>query len=622
MNKNDNKKEHRNGRLYYSRNLWCIIGICILLMLLLEAGIQNYSNTKLSSKTIKSLLEQVVSIVDKNATSDEKLEDALKEEYMIRARAVSYVIEHDETIEQNLSELLKVADLMEVDEIHLFDKEGVIYNGSVPEYYGINMNAGDQIGFFKQMLSDTSLSLCQNMMPNTADGKEMMYAMVWREDKSGLVQIGIEPLRLLQELQSHEIVGVIDAIPVVEGETIIIADSETGEICASTHKVDIGKSLSDIGYEEGRISIDGTHKGRVHSKHILCASTQYDKYTIITAYDMKIVNKGMLVVLAVILIYLILAAFIIFRVVKQLDNTYVEKKRDYDVLLSMSRMYNSVYLVNLEENTCSEYTSRDSIRKILSTVSGADAQMRAVMSATITDEYKEKILEFTNLTTLPERMQGKKYIFCDVVGRKLGWTRTAFITLETDENDRPKTVIYTTQDIDEQKREEEKLLLTSNTDELTKLYNRRAFEQDIDCYRSKEEEYPEDFLLISMDLNGLKRVNDSAGHAAGDEMIIAAANCMRTCFMAYGRIYRMGGDEFTALLHVQESEVEKIMAGFDAAIKGFKGELVDSLSISYGYVTGKEAKGKEYQVIEKLADDRMYLAKKHYYETMGIDRRR
>ena len=71
---------------------------------------------------------------------------------------------------------------------------------------------------------------------------------------------------------------------------------------------------------------------------------------------------------------------------------------------------------------------------------------------------------------------------------------------------------------------------TSNTDELTRCYNRHAYEEDINSLDLDKE-----WVYVSMDLNGLKRANDSFGHAAGDELIRAAADCMKNSFSENGK---------------------------------------------------------------------------------------
>ena len=91
--------------------------------------------------------------------------------------------------------------------------------------------------------------------------------------------------------------------------------------------------------------------------------------------------------------------------------------------------------------------------------------------------------------------------------------------------------------------EKEKLIYTSNTDELTRCLNRHAYENDM-----KKLNLSEEWVYISADLNGLKQTNDSYGHMAGDELICAAADCMRDSFHEYGKVYRIGGDEFAVII--------------------------------------------------------------------------
>ena len=52
---------------------------------------------------------------------------------------------------------------MSIDEIHIFDKTGKIYSGTVPKYYGYNFNSGKQIGYFKPMLKNKTLTMCQDV---------------------------------------------------------------------------------------------------------------------------------------------------------------------------------------------------------------------------------------------------------------------------------------------------------------------------------------------------------------------------------------------------------------------------------------------------------------------------
>ena len=164
--------------------------------------------------------------------------------------------------------------------------------------------------------------------------------------------------------------------------------------------------------------------------------------------------------------------------------------------------------------------------------------------------------------------------------------------------------------------EKEKLIYTSNTDELTRCLNRHAYENDM-----KKLNLSEEWVYISVDLNGLKRANDSYGHMAGDELICAAADCMRDSFHEYGKVYRIGGDEFAVIITENPSQVEELIHSFDSNVANWHGKFVDSMTVSYGWVFSTERNWDSAYEISKAADARMYQSKERYYKESGADRR-
>jgi len=245
--------------------------------------------------------------------------------------------------------------------------------------------------------------------------------------------------------------------------------------------------------------------------------------------------------------------------------------------------------------------------------------MVEVMTATVLEEYRESAIKFTDLKTLPERMRNRKILEDQFVGIRTGWFIASFITIESDSEGRPVKVIFTTRSIEEEKRKEQNLITVSNTDELTGFYNRRAYEMaEEELERSG---LPENFVYVSIDINGLKVVNDGLGHVAGDELICGAAECMKECFGKYGNIYRVGGDEFVALISANMLELELIKAKLEKTAAAWKGKLVNKLALSAGYVVKDEQYSMTLHEIVVLADKRMYDEKDRYYRESGYDRR-
>ncbi len=164
------------------------------------------------------------------------------------------------------------------------------------------------------------------------------------------------------------------------------------------------------------------------------------------------------------------------------------------------------------------------------------------------------------------------------------------------------------------------LIHVSNTDILTGNLNRRAYENALT--ELSKEPLAEDFVYVSADLNGLKQINDSKGHLAGDKLIIGAGDCMTKVFGDFGKIYRIGGDEFVALIHTGQQSLDQLMEKLHTLAENWRLSSLDELSMSVGHASCKEFPNASMKELIKTADERMYSAKNAYYQSKGLDRRR
>lgn len=391
------------------------------------------------------LLDRVVNVIEKNEDNEKNMITSLKEDYIVRAKAVAYIINANPEAEKDVDELKKIAKLMAVDEIHLLDATGKIYSGTIPEYYGYSFDSGEQMEYFKPMLEDKTLTMCQDVTPNTSEGKKIMYAITWDETGTRMIQVGIEPVRLLNEVKQNEMSSVVTNMPVYEGIRIFVADKESGKIYGATDSSDIGKKLDDIG-----ITKKGDEEGKI------------------------------------------------FTGINEIDG---------------------------ENYRCSFYITGDyAVGVACSNSSNAESNAIALLIVGI-------------------------YLTLAAVG-----------------------IIYMYVKVNKAK-----------IDELTGCLNRRAYK---------------------------------------DELIHGAAECMKQCFGSYGKVYRIGGDEFVSIIFVDESELKKIREDFDEVISHWSGAMVNKISISCGYVYSREKNWESFEEIASEADIRMYEAKEKYYSVEGRDRRR
>lgn len=96
---------------------------------------------------------------------------------------------------------------------------------------------------------------------------------------------------------------------------------------------------------------------------------------------------------------------------------------------------------------------------------------------------------------------------------------------------------------------------------------------------------------------------------------------MKFAFASYGKIYRIGGDEFVALLTQSVTDLESILQVFDSSIQDWHGKYSNSISVSDGVVKSSEQSFDSIHSVSKLADERMYKSKYEYYNMSGNDRR-
>ena len=157
-------------------------------------------------------------------------------------------------------------------------------------------------------------------------------------------------------------------------------------------------------------------------------------------------------------------------------------------------------------------------------------------------------------------------------------------------------------------------------DPLTGISNRHAYIEALQDM-SKDDNLPDDLVVYSIDINGLKRVNDTLGHSAGDELICGAADCISTVFTRYGKCFRTGGDEFIVIANLETSQIYSLVSQLNKLGASWKGKECKNLSFSVGAAARKDNPDLKLEKLVILADQRMYKAKNDYYQETGLERR-
>ncbi|AAY94969.1 two-component system response regulator [Pseudomonas protegens] len=175
-----------------------------------------------------------------------------------------------------------------------------------------------------------------------------------------------------------------------------------------------------------------------------------------------------------------------------------------------------------------------------------------------------------------------------------------------------KAMVVTLLDMSEVRHLHQQLEYQAVTDPLTGLLNRRGFYQTVENILLRSDRSGKSLVLLYLDLDGFKRVNDSLGHDAGDRVLRWVSEQLKDCLHSFDILGRMGGDEFTALLELSFPEqaakiAEKLIErlSINQQIDGLEVVLGASIGIAIYPDCGSNLDG-----LLRAADIAMYEAKR------------
>lgn len=136
-------------------------------------------------------------------------------------------------------------------------------------------------------------------------------------------------------------------------------------------------------------------------------------------------------------------------------------------------------------------------------------------------------------------------------------------------------------------------------DELTDILNRKPLKRDLNKNKKQIN------AIISIDLNNLKKINDTLGHDEGDKAIVTLVEIIKTIILKEMRVYRVGGDEFLVVCYnTHKMEIEDF-------IKNLK-EKMNKTKYSCAIGVAYKEKNLSLNDLTKIADEAMYEDKEHY----------
>lgn len=588
---------------------------------------------KEANYTAQTTFYHIEQILNENQKDLNKQKKEYRQTCIDNAQAVAYSLQENPDALYNIDELKKIAQYVEVDEIHIFNKQGVIISGTHPEYYGYSFDSGKQLSFFKPLLSNQNLQLTQKIMENTASHIKMQYSALWSENKEFIVQVGMNHENASKATKKNQLSYLFKLFRVNNEAQYYAINSKNHKIVGTIHH-HIGDVASSIGLKDTQIKeakngffteIDGQLSYCVSKK----IKNNYIYCIIPVRVLFKEVPKNCLEMIVCLIIISILFRLLIIKYIRvyvidsinqinhqlskiskgQLDeevsiNNSLEfqklshyinemkqsllvnnKKMDY--ILTQTNQLIGFYEYNQKLNTL--YLS-DGLKEIFS------------LNSQQCTQFKEDINDFIDFLNKINAHQVEKDIYYLPQMKR-------YIQIN-DRKDQDITLGVMI-DITTSYIKRKKIEIERDVDELTQIYNRNGLKIKIN--KLLEDKNIAQYALIFIDLDDLKQVNDVYGHYCGDLYLKQMTNVLKTISGEKCLVGRLGGDEFIAFFHHYDS-MEKLNNDINQ-LNEIRDQIVlladdhsVNLAFSYGVCYGTE--GTDLQRMIEIADYKMYENKR------------
>lgn len=628
------------------------IGLIVLgamiVSLVLNFAFQAYMVRSEMTQESRMLFRQITNVLQSNTHEEEIIKQEFQDNCLTKATIAADYLQRNPQNVYDVDVLRLYARTLDVDEIHIFDETGKIVSGTNPEYYGMTFNDGLQISYFHPMLENKTLHMYQDVFPNTADKKKMIYAAVWDNQGKYIIQVGMYPKRYLDMVERNDISKVFRNI-MVDGKTTVIAvDKDTEFIVGSTNSQLIGKQYTDFGFQKGDMengsegltrTIDGVSSFVVFNgisfrtenrELVLCRMVH--SYEL---YEQAIYTSLMLLLYLVILGAIGLALTVVFLdrevvdSINKMDERLTEiTKGNLDLRLHVNNLPEFAHLsknINEMVNTLLDVTN-----KMFAMCSKANLPLGiyeyyASMDRVVVTRNLYKLLHMDEAEF--RKLAADKRLF----EAKLDEIRAQLVIPERNIYKLPWADVYVRMEVVRHKKglmgiivdktsdylEKQALEYERDRDAMTGLYTRRKFYREMQKLLSVPGRVGH-AALVFVDANGLKLINDNYGHEAGDSYLCQISAMMTLHSTNNSLLCRFGGDEFLLFIYgcadgkELQIVVDALREGLAHNTMVINGDAV-TVSSSVGVAVYGED-GCSLNELIKLADARMYNNKMEFHK--------
>jgi serine phosphatase RsbU (regulator of sigma subunit) len=315
-----------------------------------------YVQTNQASENAKTLILLKVDDVEKQLElNQQNLFDIRAESdanALAKARAFAQMLAINPGLVSQTEELAIIRKLLDVDELHVSNAQGILIGGTMESYIGYDYALDSQSAAFLPAISNKGFELAQDPQPKGINKEVFQYVGVARIDAPGIVQIGYKPNKLSHAMEVADIKNLAAGFRVGQSGSVMISDRE-GKIVSVANPALLGQTLVEYGFEADSIKDrEGSFIAKIDGKKTLCVYKTYKGYIIIGQLpaDEMYLNRNSTITLLIIF-NIILFAVIFALIAKLVQNVVING------IYKVNRSLVKITEGNLNEvvNVCANY---------------------------------------------------------------------------------------------------------------------------------------------------------------------------------------------------------------------------------------------------------------------------
>ncbi|HBF38028.1 MAG TPA: hypothetical protein DDW50_11970 [Firmicutes bacterium] len=318
-------------------------------------SIQSGQAYKNGEKLIYLKIDDVVKQVEMNRKNLREIRLESDSNALVKARSLSKMIQMNPAILHDGERLEKLRAMLEVDEIHISNRKGILISGTKKGYIGYNFASDQQSAAFLPAIKDKRFELAQDPQPKGINKEIFQYVGVARQDVDGIVQIGYKPEKLVQVMKVADIKNLAPGFRIGNSGGIFIALKSGGKIVSIDEPRFLGKTIDEYGLSSRKVQ--GSHGAfvtKLSGQKALVAYKTLGKYLVIgklPTNEMYLSRDSSITVL--ILFNIALFAMIFFLVAKLVQKVVIDGI--YQVNHSLARITRGNLNEKVAVNTNGEF---------------------------------------------------------------------------------------------------------------------------------------------------------------------------------------------------------------------------------------------------------------------------